>query len=114
MQEFRTAPTASNAEAARAAIAGLDTVLVQHFTHEERDLEPFAAGHRETPEIKRAQVAVRKAHKGGTGTFVAWLLDGADADAEARLRKEIPPPVLFVLTRIGGRSYNRDIASVWR
>jgi hemerythrin-like domain-containing protein len=114
MQEFRTAPTASNAEAARAAITGLSTVLNEHFTHEERDLEPFAAGHRETPEIKQAQTKVRKAHKGVTGTFAAWLLDGADDDAKARLRKEIPPPVLFVLSRIPGRRYNRDIASVWR
>lgn len=114
MQEFRTAPTASNAEAARAAIAALSTVLTEHFTHEERDLEPFAAAHRETPEIKQAQVAVRKTHKGVAGTFAAWLLDGADDDAKARIRKEIPPPVLFVLTRIPGRHYNRDIASVWR
>ena len=114
MREFRGAPTAANAEAARAAIAALDTVLVEHFTHEERELEPFAAANRDAPEMKQAGAAVRKAHKGGTGTFVAWLRDGADADADARLRKEIPPPVLFVLTRIGGRSYHRDIASVWR
>ncbi len=45
---------------------------------------------------------------------MAWLLDGADADASAALRKEIPPPVLFVLTRLAGRAYNRDIAPVWR
>jgi hemerythrin-like domain-containing protein len=114
MQEFRTAPTASNAEAARAAIASLSAVLNEHFTHEERDLEPFAAGHRDTPEIKQAQVKVRKAHKGVAGAFAAWLLDGADDDAKARLRKEIPPPVLFVLTRVAGRHYNRDIAPVWR
>ena len=114
MREFRMAPTASNAEAARAAITGLSAVLNEHFTHEERDLEPFAAGHRESPQIKRAQVQVRKAHKGGTGTFAAWLLDGADDDAKARLRKEIPPPVLFVLSRVGGRHYNQEIAPVWR
>jgi hemerythrin-like domain-containing protein len=114
MQELRRTPTAANAEAARTAIGALDSVLVEHFTHEERDLEPFAAGHRETPEIKQAQATVRKAHKGGTGTFVTWLLDGADADAHAALRKEIPPPVLFVLTRVAGRAYNRDIAPVWR
>ena len=114
MREFRTAPTASNAEAVRAAISGLSAVLEQHFAHEERDLEPFAAGHRETPEIKQAQSTVRKAHKGVTGTFLAWLLDGADDAAKARLRKEIPPPVLFVISRVGGRRYNQQIASVWR
>jgi hemerythrin-like domain-containing protein len=114
MQEFRATPTAANAESVRAAIRALDAVLNEHFTHEERDLEPFAAGHRETPEMKQAQATVRKAHKGEAGTFAAWLLDGADDDAKARLRKEIPPPVLFVLSRIPGRHYNRDIAPVWR
>lgn len=114
MQELRRTPTASNAEAARAAIAGLSEVLNEHFTHEERDLEPFAAGHRETAELKQAQATVRKAHKGVAGTFAAWLLDGADEDAKARLRKEIPPPVLFVLSRVAGRRYNQEIAPVWR
>lgn len=114
MQELLRSPTASNAEAARAAIAGLSEVLDEHFTHEERDLEPFAASHRETAEIKQAQATVRRAHKGVAGTFAAWLLDGADDDAKARLRKEIPPPVLFVLSRIPGRHYNREIAPVWR
>lgn len=114
MQEFRNAPTAANAEAVRAAIAALSAVLNEHFTHEERDLEPFAADHRHSPEIRQAQSTVRKAHKGVAGTFAAWLLDGADDDAKARIRKEIPPPALFVLTRIPGRHYTRDIAPVWR
>lgn len=113
MQEFRTQPTTANADAARAAITALNAVLHDHFTHEERDLEPFAAAHRESSEMKKAQVAVRKAHKGVAGTFAAWLLDDADAGAKDRIRKEIPPPVLFFLTRIGGRRYNRDIAPVW-
>ena len=114
MQELRAAPTADNAESARAAIRALDAVLTEHFTHEERDLEPFAASHRGTPEIKQAQAQVRKAHQGEAGTFAAWLLDGADDDTKALLRKEIPPPVLFVLSRIPGRRYNQEIAPVWR
>lgn len=84
-----------------------------HLEHEERDLEPFAAQHKGSPEVKQAGAAVRKAHKGVTGTFITWLLDGADADAVAGLRHEIPPPVLFVLTRIPGRQHRQEIAPVW-
>jgi hypothetical protein len=63
--------------------------------------------------MKGALRELRKAAKGIAGTFFAWLQDGADPDARAALRHEVPPPVLFVLTRIGGRAYNRQIAPVW-
>ena len=113
MQTFRVDPSRASAATARTAIANLRSVLVEHLEHEERDLEPFAATHRESAEIKAAQQGVRKAHKGAAGTFLAWLSDGIDAESRSLLRREIPAPVLFVLTRIGGRDYRRRIASVW-
>lgn len=51
------------------------------------------------------------AHK--TGTLFAWLLDGSDADAQQGLSREVPPPVLFVISRAGGRHYRRTVAPVW-
>jgi hypothetical protein len=63
--------------------------------------------------MKAAAKDVRKAHKGNAGAFFAWLLDGADADDVRGLRREIPPPVLLVISRLGGRRYRRDVASVW-
>jgi hypothetical protein len=114
MAQLRTSPTSANAIAAGAAIDDLSSVLDVHLAHEERDLEPFAAQHKGAPESKKAQVDVRKAHKGGTGTFAAWLLDGADDRVKSGLRKEIPRPVLFVLSHGPGRRYHRDIAPVWR
>ena len=57
--------------------------------------------------------AIRKAAKGKAGTFFAWLQDGADVDARAALRLEVPRPVLFVLTNVAGRRYNQQIAPVW-
>jgi iron-sulfur cluster repair protein YtfE (RIC family) len=113
MKALHAEPSADNAAGARAAITNLQTVLVAHLEHEERDLEPFAASKLSTPQAKQAQVAVRKAHKGNAGTFMAWLADGADPDASAALRHEIPAPVLFMLTRVAGRRYNREIAPVW-
>jgi hypothetical protein len=113
MKEFHADPTEGNAAAARHAVADLHGTFNAHVTHEERDLEPFAASQKGTPGMKAAQSAVRKAHKGGAGTFFAWLMDGADPDALAGLRDEVPRPVLFVVGRVGGRDYRRRIASVW-
>ena len=54
-----------------------------------------------------------KAHKGETGTFIAWLLDGAGPADVAALRREIPGPVVSVLKTVPGRRYRRTVASVW-
>jgi Hemerythrin HHE cation binding domain len=113
MKAFRTDPTAERAQAARAAISDLSDVLLDHLAHEEQDLEPFAISHHDTPQVKAALKAVRRAHKGHAGTFVAWLTDGADAQTVAALRDEIPPPVLFVMSKVGGRRYHREIAPTW-
>ncbi|TXL62231.1 hemerythrin domain-containing protein [Aeromicrobium terrae] len=113
MAAFHADPTEVQAATARGRIQTLHDVLDAHLEHEERDLEPWAAQQMETSEVKAAAKAVRKAHQGGAGTFMAWLQDGADADAIAFMRKEIPPPVLFMITRLGGRQYRRDVASVW-
>jgi len=53
------------------------------------------------------------AHRGNTGTLFAWLLDGADPVAVRGLHREVPGPVLFVLTRTSGRRYRRTVSSVW-
>lgn len=110
---LRIDPSADNAAAACRAIGRLDAVMQTHLDHEERDLEPFAARHIGTPQFKQAETRVRKTLKGSVGTFMAWLMDGADCGTTAALRKHIPPPVLFVLTRVAGRRYNRQIAATW-
>lgn len=106
-------PSAPNAEAARGAIGDLEAVLTEHLAHEERELEPRSAEFHATSEIKGAQKRARRAHRGNQGTLFAWLLDGADADARQGLRREVPPPVLFVISRAGGRRYARTVAPVW-
>jgi hemerythrin-like domain-containing protein len=113
MRALRSSPSAGNARAARAAVAELNAILRDHLAHEERDLEPFAARHARTPQMKTAVAAVRKAHKGNAGMFFAWLTDGAEPDTTRALRRVVPPPVLFLTTRVGGRHYHRRIASAW-
>jgi hypothetical protein len=113
MKKFHADPTEQNAAAARGTVTELHATFDTHVTHEERDLEPFMVSQKGTPGMKAATKTVRKAHKGVSGTFFAWLMDGSDPAAIAGLRREVPPPVLFMLGRVGGRDYNRRIASVW-
>lgn len=113
MRALRADPSAANAAAARSSIGQLAAIMRAHLAHEERDLEPFAARHATAPELKQARAAIRKAHKHGTGTFFAWLMDGAGPDVTTALRRELPPLVLLVYRRIAGRHYNRHIATVW-
>lgn len=113
MEHLRANPSRDAAMSARAAIIELAVVVVDHLAHEERQMEPISAANHARPEIKEAQKAVRRAHRGNTGTLFAWLLDGADPDAVRGLRREVPRPVLFVLTRTSGRRYRRTVSSVW-
>lgn len=113
VEVFRGDPSAANAKEARDLIGDLEAVLTSHLGHEERELEPRAAEFHATSEIKEAQKRVRRAHRGNQGTLFAWLLDGADDDARRGLRREVPPPVLFVISQVGGRGYRRRIAPIW-
>jgi hemerythrin-like domain-containing protein len=108
-------PSADKARQALDTFSELRAAVESHFDHEERELEPFMASNMGTEPMKRAMKQVRHAHPPREqGVFMAWLQDGADADARAALSKSIPPPVLFVFSRVFGRSYSREIAPVWR
>src|SRR5215210_523114 len=113
MSALASNPDQANMNQARAACATLDEIVDSHFSHEERDLEPMMAAAIASPQWKDAQAKIRKTQSPReTGVYFAWLLDHADPDARAFVRREIPRPVLFVLSRVLGRSYNR-ITAVW-
>jgi hypothetical protein len=114
MEGFAMYPTATNAAAARCAIGELHRVLDVHLSHEERDLEPFGAAHKDTPQHKAAVAHARRSHTEGIGTFFAWLGDTDDPDIAVALRREVPALVLFLLTKIGGRHYTRRSTATWR
>jgi hypothetical protein len=113
MRGFRSDPSEASAANARTAVVAFGAVLTSHLAHEEHDLEPFVVDHLDTQQLKTAQAAVRKAHKGNAGTFFAWLEDGAAPEEASIIRKEIPAPVLWLITRTGGRSYRRKISPTW-
>ena len=113
VRRLRGDPSAATAARARAAVGELGEVLRDHLAHEEAELEPWVATVRGTPRMKQAQAEVRKAHQGEAGTFVAWLLDGAEPADVAGLKREIPSPVVAVLNAIPGRRYRRTVAAAW-
>ncbi|HUR24071.1 MAG TPA: hemerythrin domain-containing protein [Acidimicrobiales bacterium] len=112
MKAFGADPSATNAGTARHAVVELHLVLDGHLAHEERDMEPFSATHKSTKQHKAAEAAARKAHTEGAGTFFSWLGDGCNVETARAIRREVPAPVLFVMTRLGGRRY-RNIAQAW-
>lgn len=114
MEQFFANPTSAEAVAARDALERLRVVLTNHLDHEERVLEPVVLKYHDSPPMKAAQKQVRVDMKGKTGTYIAWLLDGADDDTRIALKKFIPPPVLYAINTFGGRDYRRSVASVWR
>jgi hemerythrin-like domain-containing protein len=114
MAALQAEPTVANADAARASVEHLGEVLLHHLDHEERDLEPISAAYQDAPSMKAALTQVKKAHFRSMGNFVEWLQDGADESDLAGLRKELPPPVIFLFGTIAGRRYRRQIAPTWR
>lgn len=113
MSALASDPSEANVDRARAAFQTLSEVVETHFAHEERDLEPMMAGVIASPQWKQAQAQIRKTQSpAATGVYFAWLLDDADPDARTFVRREIPRPALFVLSRVLGRSYKR-VAAVW-
>jgi hypothetical protein len=47
------------------------------------------------------------------GQFFAWLTDGMTDEGRSYLKSTVPTPVVFVLGRLLGRRYHKDIAPVW-
>ena len=65
-------------------------MLLNHLSHEERDLEPISAAYQDAPPMKAALKQVKKAHLKSMGNFVEWLQDGADAAEHRRNAQGTP------------------------
>jgi hemerythrin-like domain-containing protein len=113
MRAFGANPGKEETANAQQALDAFERALTDHLTHEERDLEPFVQPFESTPQIKTAVSKAKKSHSEGAGAFFAWLVDDCTPDTAKAMRSEVPPPVLFVLTRLGARKYDRAIASAW-
>jgi hemerythrin-like domain-containing protein len=110
----RGSGSAAAASTAADAVAKAEEVVRHHFHHEEAQLEPLMEPYVATPEFKAAekQMRGRMSAKQG-GWFFAWLQDGAGPEELDALHQMIPAPVLFMLSKVLGRGYQKDLASLW-
>jgi len=111
---LESSASATDAAAAREAIATLQTVAVEHLDHEEAEIEPIYLAKRDHPAIKAMGRQFAKVGPAVGGTFFAWATDGATPDELAAVKRDVPGPVFAIISGIFGRKYRRDVASVWR
>jgi len=114
MATYTSSASAADAEAARAAIVGLQSVIEAHMEHEEAELEPVYLANESGPEMKAMGRKFGKVSPARGGRFFAWVTDGASPDELASIRSQVPGPVLMIIGGIFGRGYCREVASVWR
>jgi Hemerythrin HHE cation binding domain len=100
--------------ASLSALQRLQAVTVQHLDHEEAELEELYLSKRDTPEMKAMGRAFGKVSPARGGRFFAWVLDGASADEQEAVRRDVPGPVISIIGGVFGRGYRKDVASVWR
>ncbi len=105
---------AEEAKAALTAVATLKGVTDAHLDHEESEIENVYLTKRETPELKAMGKAFAKVGPAKGGRFFAWLLDGASPEEQAAVTREVPRPVVTIITGIFGRGYRRNVAPVWK
>ena len=113
MDALSSTAGADEARAALTAVEQLKVVTLQHLEHEEAELEPVYQAKRDTPEIKAMGKAFGKVSPAKGGQFFAWVLDGASPDERAGVTANVPGPVIAIIGGIFGRSYRRNVATVW-
>jgi hypothetical protein len=114
MATFAASASAADAAAARESLLRTRAVVEQHLDHEESDLEPQLQKHLESPEWKAVEKKLRAGSPAEAGSFFAWLTDGMDNAERSYLRSTVPAPVVFLLSRVLGRRYTKEVAPVWR
>lgn len=115
MTLLRADPTEAHRDRALAGVRHLHSVTDSHLEHEERELEPVLhGGFLESPEAKVMDKQLRAGGLGRAATMLSWVSDDAGPEETRALRGMIPAPVRFLLVRVLGRGYRREVASAWR
>ncbi len=84
MAGFAATGSASDAAAARESVVGCRTVVEQHLTHEEEDLEPVVIPLFESPEWKQVEKKLSRQPPRVAGPFFAWITDGMSDEGRHR------------------------------
>jgi hypothetical protein len=114
MAALRHDPSAAQAAAALQAMQDLRSATIEHFDHEERELESFYVENRDHPEVVAMGRKFAKVSPARGGRFFAWITDGATAEERAAVTGNVPAPVFALVNGLFGRSYRKNIAPVWR
>jgi hypothetical protein len=113
MPGLQSTANVQDVSAAREAFERLYNVTVAHLEHEEAELEPLYMEKKDTPEIKAMGRAFGKVSPARGGRFFAWVMDGASSEEMAAITRDVPGPVLTVISGVFGRGYRKDIAPIW-
>lgn len=114
MQRYAASGSAVDASDARDSVRATTQVVERHLAHEEAELEPLMEPYLEDPTFKQAEKDLRKGPISQAGVFFAWLTDGMEPHVRSSLTARVPAPVVFLLPRLFGRSYYREIAPAWK
>jgi hypothetical protein len=114
MAAFTKTAGALESQAALGAFQQLKQVTVAHLDHEEAEIEDVYLTKRDTPELKAMGKAFGRVSPARGGQFFAWLLDGASPEERDAVTREVPGPVVAIVSGIFGRGYRRNVAPVWK
>lgn len=115
MSTLEQAPDGSNRDRALDAVRRLREVTVAHLEHEERELEPLLLGpFKDSEQAAEMTKRLRAGSPQRAGTMMSWLADGAGPAETEALHDFLPAPARLLLITVLGRSYRREVASVWR
>jgi hypothetical protein len=114
MTTYASTGSALDARAARDTLLRAHEVVERHLHHEETDLEPLLVPHLESPEWKAVEKRLRPTSLADSGRWMAWVQDGMPNAERTYFRSTIPAPVTYLLSRVAGRSYYREVAPAWQ
>jgi hemerythrin-like domain-containing protein len=113
MEHYAVSGSTADARTAHERVVHAQEVVDRHLDHEERDLEPVMISHAESDEWKAVEKQLRRQPPRVAGPFFAWIQDDMGAEERSYLESAVPGPVRFLMSRVFGRSYHREIAPVW-
>ena len=114
MHRYAASGSGADAASARESVRSTTQVVERHLAHEEAELEPLMEPYLEDPTFKQAEKDLRKGPITQAGVFFAWLTDGMEPHVRTALTARVPAPVVFLLPRLFGRKYYRQVAPVWK
>ncbi len=107
--------SATGGAEARAAMHRLQDVMVGHMEHEESITEPVYVDHRESDAVKEMGRRFGRAQSPlASGTFLAWVLDGATDEERRGIADNVPGPVITLVGGLLGAPYRWRVAPTWQ